>query len=43
LKPIELIEKISAVSVALLLDFFDAEAEQMLMNGVCFLGELTAI
>ena len=43
LKSIELIEKISAVSVALLLDFFDAKTEEMLMNRICFLGELTAI
>ena len=40
---VELIKEISAVSVTLFLYFFDAEVEEMLVNGICFLGELTAI
>jgi len=43
LELVEFIEEISAISEALLLNFFDAQIEQMLVNGIGLLGEHTAI
>jgi len=43
LKLVEFIQEFFTVSIALFLYFFEAEAEEMLMDRVGLLGELTAI